>query len=244
MTDIDTSIPDFLKVENRGKNVAPPQKPFVWGYTNLHTYDDVCPYQFFRTYIKRDIPYVATPEMEFGTRGHEAMERRVATQLPLPEHMRRWEPFAEAFTGLKARCEVKLGVTREGKPTGFFDKDVAGRGKADVVVLNNTIGAIFDWKFGNSKYEHPFELEIHAMMLKAQMPQLEKITGAYIWLKEDRVGQNYDLSDFNSTWVRVNNIVEKIEDNMFDGRWEKRRGPLCSWCRCFDCENNSNPKKP
>lgn len=218
-------------------------KPFVWGYTNLNTYDDVCPHQFFEVYIKKSIPYKATPEMAFGNEVHTAFELRVGGKKPLPENMRQWESFAAPFDAYRPRVELKLGITREGRPTGYYEKDVAGRSRIDVAVVNGTAALITDWKSGGSKYEKPFELEINAMFLKAANPNLTQVMGHYVWLKENRVGQTYDLSDFNSTWARVNNIVEKIEDDMQSGEWEKRRGPLCSWCKCFTCENNSNPRR-
>lgn len=218
-------------------------KPYTWAYTSLNTYDDVCGYQFFRTYIKRDIPYVATKEMEFGKQVHTAMELRVGGGKPLPAEFRKWEPFAAPFDGLNAKTELKLAITREGRPTGQWDKDVHGRGMVDVAVINGTKAVISDWKSGGSKYEKPFELEIHAMLLKAANPQLTQVVGNFVWLKEDRAGKVYDLSDFNSTWSRVSNIVEQIEDDMAANEFTKRKNPLCGWCRVFDCENNTNPRR-
>lgn len=217
--------------------MAPLQKPFVYTYTNLSTFDNVCHYRFFRTYIKKDIPYVPTPEMEFGNQVHTAFEHRVGGGKPLPADMRQWEPFAAALDGLGARVEVKLGITREGKPTGFFDSDVAGRGKADVVITRDTTAALFDWKTGGSRYESPSELELHAMMLKIANPHLTSIHGTYVYLKENRISTAYDLSDFNSTWARTNNTVERIQDCMATGEWEKKKNPLCGFCSVPDCEN-------
>jgi hypothetical protein len=218
-------------------------KPYTWAYTSLNTYDDVCGYQFFRTYIKKDIPYVATKEMDWGKQVHTAMELRVGGGKPLPAAMRQWEPFAAPFDGLGARTELKLAITRDGRPTGSRDQDVHGRGTVDVAVINATKAVIVDWKTGNSKYEKPFELEIHALLIKVANPQVQQIVGNYVWLKENRAGQVYDLSDFNSTWARVSNIVQEIEDDMASNEFKKRRNPLCAWCRVFDCENNSNPNR-
>lgn len=218
-------------------------KPFVWTYTNLNTYNDVCPHKFYRTYIKRDITYVESPQMKEGNDGHSAMELRVGGGKVLPDNMRQWEHWAEPFDPIPVKVELKLAVTANGKSCGYFDSDVAGRGKADVVVINETRAMMWDWKFGgNSRYEKPFELEIHALMLKALYPQLEQVSGAYVWLKENRMSQPYDLSDFNSTWARINNIVEAIKDNVADGQFEKRKGPLCGWCDCLDCEHNTKGK--
>ena len=218
-------------------------KPFVYSYTNLHTFEDTCQYQFYRLYVKKDIPYVASEAMDYGKRVHTAMELRIGGGKPLPEDMRHWEPIASAFADRNPKVEIKLGITREGKTTGFFDKDVAGRGTLDVVIVKDSAALLFDHKTGNSKYETPFELELHAMLLKAAHPSLTRVMGAFIWLKENRIGTTYDLSDFNSTWARVNNLVEEIEDRMVSNEWDKKKGPLCSYCRVFDCVNNTNASR-
>jgi hypothetical protein len=218
------------------------QKPFVWTHTNLHCFGDTCEYRFFRTYIKKDIPYAETAAMREGNEGHAAFELRVGGGKPLPVTMAQWEPFAAALDGTGAKVELKLGVTKDGKPTGFFDRDVAGRGKADVVVIKGETAMLFDWKFGGSRYESPSELALHALMLKIANPYLVKINGAYVYVKEGRVSQSYDLSDFSSTWARTNNLVEKIHDRMASGEGPKKKGPLCGYCSVADCENQYDAK--
>lgn len=217
-------------------------KPLVFTYTNMHCYEDVCPMQFFRKYVKKDLPFVETEAMRFGNQVHTAFEHRVGGGKPLPSNMRQWEPFAAPLDGTGAKVEMKLGITIEAKPTGFFDRDVFMRGKADVVMIQNTTAFIVDWKTGNSRYEDPFELELHAIMLKAANPYLNTVKGAYAWLKDDKMSRTYDLSDFNSTWARACNTAEQIRDDMQSGEWEKRQGPLCGWCDVLDCEFNRKGK--
>lgn len=214
-------------------------KPLVYSYTMLST-ADTCLHRCYRQYVKRDIPYVPTPEMEWGNKVHSAMEYRIGGK-PLPEDMRQWEVLVAPFARPGARAEMKMGITREAKPTEFFGKDVFLRGKIDVTLISGTSAFLPDWKTGNSKYESPFELEIQALMLKAANPHLTKIGGMYVWLKENRYGTQYDLSDVNSTWAKVHNKVKVIEDAMASGEWSKTKGPLCGWCSVMDCENN--PKR-
>ncbi len=151
--------------------------------------------------------------------------------------MQHWEPLVVAYVERKAKPEKKTGITKDGKPTGFFDKDVWLRCKIDATMLNSTAVFLADWKTGGSKYEDPFELEIQALTLKAAIPQINRIAGHYVWLKENRIGQTHDLSDFAATWARINNKVERIEDAMKDGDWPKNKNPLCGWCSVKDCEN-------
>lgn len=188
----------------------------------------------YRRYIKKDQPYVESKEMAWGNEVHSAFEHRVGARKPLPEKMRQWECFASPFDGLNPMVEQKLGITRGGKPTGFWDKDVFFRVKVDLSVQNARSLYLADWKTGGSKYEDPFELEIGALLLKAKYPSIEKARGSYVWLKENRMGQLFDLADFNSTWARICNLMEEIEGKQ---DFEKRKSGLCGFCSVKDCEN-------
>ncbi len=234
-------IPDFLD-RRKGAPVTQFAQPLVYSFTLLKTADN-CMHKMYRQYIKKDIPYVESKEMKWGNDVHSAFEHRLGGK-PLPHNMIHWEPLIATYAERKAKPEMKLGITRKGQPTGFFDNDVFLRGKIDATMVNGPNAFLPDWKTGNSKYEDPFELEIQALMLKASIPHLTKVFGHYVWLKEDRIGQNHDLSDFSATWARVNNKVEAIEDAMAAGEWTKTKNPLCAWCPCFDCEFNKNPNKP
>lgn len=216
-----------------------PAKPLVWNYTLLNTYE-ICPHQCFRRYIRKDLEFKKTPEMDWGNEVHTAFEYRLGGR-PLPPKMSQWEPFAAALDGLSAKAEVKLGITAQGKPTGFFDKDVWLRGKADVIAITGTACFLPDWKTGKPR-EQPMELAVNAMLVQASYPHLRQFTGAYVWLKENRMGVAHDVSDTNGTWAKVNNTIEEIQDCMAAGDWPKKSSPLCAWCDVADCENNTNPK--
>jgi hypothetical protein len=232
-TDLD--IPDFLRRAKDNKMQSPAFKPIVYSYTLLKT-ADTCLYKCYRQYIKRDLPFDKTPEIEYGNKVHEAMEYRLGGK-PLPNEMLHWEPLVAVYAERNAKSEKKTGITRDCKPTGFFDKDVWLRCKIDVTMLHGNAVFLADFKTGNSKYEDSFELEIQALTLKAAIPQIERIAGHYAWMKENRVGQIHDLSDFNSTWAKINNKVEVIEDAQASGEWPKTKSPLCGWCNVKDCEN-------
>lgn len=216
------------------------QKPFVFTYTNINTYL-ICPQQMFRRYVKKDIAFKMTPEMNFGNEVHSAFEYRVGGQKPLPVGMAQWEPFAAALDGTMARTELKLGITAEGRPTGFFDADGFLRGKLDVLAISGTAAFLPDWKTGKPR-EEPLELKVNAMLAHAHNPHLKQFTGAYVWLKENRMGVMHNLSDTNGTWGQVIGVIGEIKQSMADGDWPKKKSPLCSWCDVADCEFNSNPK--
>jgi PD-(D/E)XK nuclease superfamily len=230
-------IPAYLR---RNKDNSMPEfvsRPLVYSFTLLKTADS-CMYKAYRMYVKKDVPFFETPEMKWGNDVHTAMEHRLGGK-PLPAEMRHWEPIVAAYAERKAQPERKLGVTRDGKPTDFFGTGVFLRGKIDVTMMHGTAAFLPDYKTGNSKYEDAFELEIQAVMLHAAYPHLTRITGCYVWLKENRIGQTHDLSDTRSTWAKVHTKVEAIEDAMKEGDWPKNKTPLCGWCGVLDCEFNT-----
>src|ERR1700733_22580 len=219
-------IPNFLD-----------RRPFVGTFTNLDQLRSKCEHKFYRTYIKRDQKYVETPEMKFGNDVHAAFEHRLGQQRqPLPESMRAWEHFAAPFDKYQVLVEQKLGMTERAGVTGFWDSDVWFRGKADTVVINGATGFIADWKTGKSNYEDPFELATNALLLKVKYPELKKVVGSYGWLKENRMGQQYDLSDFKRTFVEIQRLMALVMEKRKSGEWIKKKSGLCGYCSCNDCE--------
>jgi hypothetical protein len=206
----------------------------VWSYSFLSTYDR-CPSQAAAKYVNKTYPYEAENEaLRRGNDVHKAMEDRLNINLPLPNDMEQWEEIVQPMVlPCNRGAEMKLGVRRDYSPCGFFDKDVYGRGKLDVPIIDGDSGFIFDWKTGKA-WEDPLELKIGAVLLKAKFPHLKEIAGAYIWLKENRWGDVYDLSDTDSTREWIDATMERAAKSNF---WTPRRNALCGWCALRDCPN-------
>lgn len=213
-------------------------RKLVWSYTLLNLYEHICPHQAMRKYVKKDLPFRETVEMKWGTDVHSAFERRLRDKTPLPPNMQQWEGFALPFDGREVLVEEKMGVDAGGNPCDFFADGVWFRGKLDTILVNHTSAALFDWKTGSSRYESPFELELNAVLLKARFPHLKEITGRYVWLKENRLGEAHDLSDTDFTLRVMRDLVGSIEASFASGNWEKRQSGLCSYCDVKDCEHN------
>jgi hypothetical protein len=177
--------------------------------------------------------------MRWGKQVHSAFEHRLGDRRqPLPDNMRQWEGFAYPFDKYKVITEHKMGMTERATVTGFFDKDVWFRGISDAVVLQpeKAMAFILDFKTGNSKYEDPFELQTNALLLKIKYPELKKVVGSFAWLKENKMGQQHDLSDFKRTFVEIQRLMRLIAEKRVSGEWEKQKSGLCGWCDVADCE--------
>jgi len=212
------------------------RRPFVGTYSILSAYKN-CEHQMFRRYIKKDQPFVETPEMKWGNEIHSAFEYRVGGGKPLPQSMEQWETFAKPFDGAGAVVEQKLGINANGYAVGFWDGSVWFRGKADLAIVKGETAYINDWKSGKSTYEDPFELETNAVLLHAKHPQLKKIVGSYTWLKENRISPLYDLSDTAKTWQTICRLMGEILEKRKSGEFVKTKSGLCGYCSVNDCEH-------
>ncbi len=209
----------------------------VYSYTFLNTYD-ICPKQAFHRYVLKDIKFTPTEAITWGTTVHEALDARVGKGTPLPKECEKFEPYAAAIAPLKPHTENKVAIKRDGSPVSYYDDDVWFRGKADVVAESNDRALFFDWKTGNSKYEDPYELELHAMAYQAARPHLIRITAHYVWLKDNRVSKPYDVSNVGETLECLQEKADEIEHCHKTGEWRTKAGPLCGWCPVTSCNFN------
>ena len=213
------------------------RRPFIGTYTNLHTFRDVCEHQAYRRYVIKDQPFFETEAMRFGKEAHTALEKRVGKGQVLPDNMRQWDKHCTQFDKYEVMTEQKLAINDRGQATGYWDADCYFRGQADVVVMLNDKALFTDWKTGSPRYAETFELATGALLLKAKYPQLRKVVGRFIFLKDDQVGPMHDLSDFQATWREINRLMNLIAEKKKSGIWEKKKSGLCGYCSVEDCEN-------
>jgi PD-(D/E)XK nuclease superfamily len=201
-------------------------------YTLLNTWA-ICPHQAARRYIIKDLPFEETLAMVEGKVAHEAIAKFIAGG-PEPEK------YADLVRPLAGKCKPERKLAIEGdslKPVSWYDKEAWLRGVIDAHVIEGTTAVIFDWKTGKER-EDPFELEIFGFLLRAHHPELRKIIGHYVWLRDNKVGEAHDVSDYARTWAKVMNFYTEIEK----GDYKKTPGPLCKWCPVLDCAHNKRGK--
>jgi hypothetical protein len=220
----------------------------VASHTFLNDWDN-CPYKAYRKYIKKDLgKFVQTEAMKWGIAVHSAFEVRIRHDTPFPPGMEKFEALAAPFDALKpnVKAELALGITESGGRCRFFDNEnVWCRGKLDICVTGNYkpgIGlqsaAIFDVKTGKRR-EDPKELKVHAVLLKAEWPSIQKITGHYVWLQDMAIGKAHDVSDTEKKLADIRSTMNTVKNCMEIEDFPKRRNPLCGWCDVLDCENNT-----
>lgn len=215
----------------------------VASYTFLNTWG-ICPHQAARKYIIKDLPKEPeSPEMVYGNDVHNAMEKRLDPTAPLPlaDRFQAYEPFAKALDGRGVKPELKLGMTSEGHAVGFWDGSTWLRGKLDAPIISIATAYLLDWKTGKVR-EDPYELHVQALLLQAKHPEIKTIAGRYVWLKENRLGDQHDCSDTAATFNKVHRTMDEVGHAIQMDVFEKTPGALCGWCPVTDCRHNRRGK--
>lgn len=209
-------------------------KPITISHTHLKTFEQ-CPKKYYHLYVARDAPKEQSEAMDFGTKVHTALETRVRDGVVLPDEFAPYEKFAAVLDDHPKKVELKAGINIQGRACGFFDSEVWIRGKLDISIVYDQLATILDWKTGKSR-EDPDELEIFGVLLKAAQPQLQRITGHYVWLKEDKLGEPHDLSDTAVKLAQLRGRYEHIEKAARFKDYPAEQGPLCPWCPIKSCQ--------
>jgi hypothetical protein len=176
--------------------------------------------------------------MKWGNEVHSAFEVRIKHGTTFPRGMEQYERIAAPLVSAGATAERMLGIDAHGVLCDFFAPGVWLRGKIDATIERSPLAAIFDWKTGKRREDNS-ELHVHAVLLRAWKPTVQKITAHYVWLQDGEVGKPHDVSDTETTLVGIRKTMETVASCIEIEDFPKRRNPLCGWCDVLDCENNT-----
>ena len=213
----------------------------VWSYSFLSTYLR-CRQQAEARYVTKLYPYKESPEMAYGNAVHSAFDKFIkGVDREFAPDIAAYEKWAKLAKGLPMPVsEHELGVTRDWRTTAFRARDAWGRCKVDFYSLNTDSAVLMDWKTGKP-WEDPFELEVQAVCLNAHYPLVKNFVGMYVWLKEDRIGDQYEIGP-----QRLKETREKIEDTMKKVEsepWQPMRNALCGWCEYEHCRHYKDTRR-
>lgn len=147
--------------------------------------------------------------------------------------------------------ELRIGVTKDWEPTGFFAKDVYIRGVIDLIVqLEDGVILIIDHKHGGGDGSlKPYEDQLNSYKVLFHFG-VNPVKGAqsYIhFVKAGEVKPSY-LSDVEEIEGKLKDMLEWDIEGAIDavsetGFFKHKRGPYCQWCD-FDAICKSKELKP
>lgn len=215
----------------------------VWSYSSLDCFAQ-CPRKFYHRYVLRE-KEPETDALRHGNAVHAALEQRIKG-TPLPEALQRYDPMAQSIInawhkGMKVYAELKMGLTRNFEPCGFFDKNVWGRGAADVILIAGDKAVIFDWKTGK-KREKEDQLRLLAMFVFKHFPTVAQVAGMNLWLEPNEIGSRYTYlrQQEPALWQYLIPQIQSVERALTENSWPEKPSGLCGWCSVKACQFNKS----
>jgi hypothetical protein len=221
------------------------QKPFTWTYSKLKNFE-ACQFKHQQVDLLKTFQEAESDELREGNQTHEAMKLAIEKGQPLPEKFERWQYWVDRLTPKSnetALVELKLAITRDLKPCGYFADDVWFRCVVDLFKLSampsgRTLGLAVDYKTGKI-IEDSVQLALSAQSLFVHYPQVKAIRTDFIWLKFDnaQTTETFTPADMASLWEVVLPRVEAMEYAYNHNLYVPMPGRLCrKWCPVSSCE--------
>jgi hypothetical protein len=211
-------------------------KPFAWSYSALTTYE-LCPKKYYHLYVAKDVKDADSAISAEGKEIHDALKKRVIDGVALPLVMRHFEKTAAKFAAApgEKHGEMRLALTREFEPCGYFDPTVFVRVVIDLAIVQKETAIVVDWKTGKVK-DDPTQMALNAAVLARWMPEIGLFKTVYVWLQSNNLTpKNYSLSMLPAVWNDLLPRAAKIEQARKTTTFPAKENGLCGWCPVKSC---------
>lgn len=213
-----------------------------WSFSKIKAFEQ-CPKQFYHMRIARDYIESETEAMLYGTAFHTAAEEYIRDNKPMPPQ---FDYAVATLDKLRAKpgnklCEYKLGVTKDLEPCGFTDEGVWFRGIADLIILDDDVAWVVDYKTGKSaRYADKGQLELMALVVFKHFPQVEKVKAGLLFVvSKDLIKDVYTKEQVPALWEKWLADYSKLEQAFKNDMWNPKPSGLCRrHCAVTECAHN------
>lgn len=205
-------------------------KTIAWSYSRINTFKK-CPSQFHEEAILRTVPFVQGEAQLYGDYVHKKLDARLKGGV-LPADIVHLEPLVVSIERAPGQllAEQKLTLNTKLQPCGWFDKDAYVRAIIDVAKINGAVGFMGDWKTGKPNFDN-YQLKLFAAFGFIFYPSLQRITTAYIWLKNKTIDPEvYHRKDLMRMWQELLQEPTRMQDYANRDHWPTKPGKHCAWC--------------
>lgn len=214
-------------------------KQVAWSHSALTAFE-TCPRKYFHLKVAKDFQDVQGEAALWGQQVHKHLEERAKGLKPLPDHLKQYESVVEKILSKdgKRLIEHQIALTKNLTPTTWFGKDVWCRSIVDIGIVNERAAVILDWKTGARKPDND-QMKIFAGVAFKQFPWVEKITTAFVWLKENKTDKEVFVREEHEAeiWKGVMPRVIRLEQAYEKNSWPAKPSGLCKkHCPVRSCE--------
>lgn len=205
-----------------------------YSYSSLKQYEN-CPLRFYYQRISKQVKDEPGAASIHGERVHKSIEERLGPQkTQLPPELSRHEKLCAQIEAAAQGCEIflekELVLTKNLKPTTWFAQDAYLRTKADMLALRGRKALVTDWKTGARRPDF-LQLELTALQVFIHYPDVDIVTGAFVWLREEKHDKEiYLRDDFDKLLSGLQKRIERVEHSVFTEIWPAKPSGLCRYC--------------
>jgi|TARA_R110000744_G_scaffold130543_1_gene238203 hypothetical protein len=217
-------------------------KVWPWSYSKIKAFEQ-CPKQFYHDKILKEVPFKETEATMYGTAFHTAAEDFIGKDVPLPGKFSFAQKMLDVLKNKQGDklCELKLGITEDLEPCGFYDDNVWFRGIADLIILDGDLAWVIDYKTGkSSKYADKGQLELMALSVFKHYPQVKTIRAGLVFVvSNDLVKGTYTEYDKPNLWEKWLSKYKQMETAAETDMWNAKPNGLCRrHCPIIECVHN------
>lgn len=213
----------------------------AWSYSALSSFE-TCPKKHFHTRVLKDVKDPPGDAAVWGTKVHKAFELRVKEPgVPLPPELMAYEPILARLAGASGTVwtEQQIALTKDFKQTEWFAKDTWFRIVIDLLVINGDHALAVDYKTGKQSDDFG-QLELTAAVVMTLWPEIQTVTGAYLWLKDQMVTKDaWARGHVPGIWNKNLARLDSFNIAYYTNTWPATPNGLCKrWCPVLQCPHN------
>lgn len=215
-------------------------KPIKWSYSSLGTFEN-CAKRYYHERIAKDVVGTTHEAAAYGTLVHESAEDFLKKDKPLAPEFSFMQPVLQALKSMpgELHSELDISLRFDYTPTSAEAEDAWYRGFADIVIIDGERALVADFKTGKSRYAKMDQLEIYALAVFRRFPQVKKVRGMLLFVREDVKFQNdYTVEQAPDLWLRWISRIDKIRQAREFNNWPAKRSGLCKFCPVTSCSEH------
>lgn len=212
-----------------------------WSFSSLKQYSN-CPHQYQQVKLLKKYETKVSPQMQFGTDVHKALEDYVRDKTELPKTYRHFQSVVDALREIPGEryLEYKMALGADKLPCAFDSPDYWVRGIVDFMVIDNTNAFVVDYKTGSNKYPDTKQLALMALMVFAHFPEVRVVKGGLLFIVHNSfVKDDYFRDRADEYWHRYfSPTLARMEHSANTDWWPMNPSGLCGWCPVTTCEHH------
>lgn len=212
-----------------------------WAYSKLKKFE-TCPKQYYHVIVSQDYKEdFSGKEAKFGNAVHKAAQQHIDYGKPIPDE---YAFLRDPLEALKRKpgdkyCELKLGLSENLDPCDFFAKEVWWRGVIDLLIVDEDVAYVIDYKTGKATYADTDQLEQMSLAVFKHY-EVKEVKAALIFVVTgEMIKESFSAGDQSWLWEKWLQKYAKLEAAHENDVWNPCPSGLCKrHCVVTECPHN------